>query len=234
MGTNGLISLHSLDSVRESAEQSAAIEAITAENYANPEVLLAQEYHKNDRVYLYHDEENVIRGFFMVGWSRLVCGAKETDSVFLGLSSITNSHKGRGAGGLLYRAFFRDALEREAMSGFVVRWWAHTATPAVPRACWQFIPDIAPMPDGTYSPENLAYVGCLQERYGLSPYVCSQHPFVLRAYAKARYSTLEQQRIRESGLKGKGFDLLAGLGVDESKGDRLMLVGRVPGSILAG
>jgi hypothetical protein len=48
-----------------------AIEDITSGSYANPDVLLEQEFIKNNQVYLCMSEDDQIDAFFMVGWSTL-------------------------------------------------------------------------------------------------------------------------------------------------------------------
>jgi hypothetical protein len=201
-----------------------AIETIANANYANSPVLLAQEYEKNNEIYLYR-ECDVVLGFFMVGWSRISCISGIT--VFLGLSCVDVSLKGRGTGKRLYHAFFTDAKKRRQTADEQIVWWAHTATPAAANGVWRVTGNVSPRPDGSYDEEHLRHLNCIEAHYGMARYRCQTHPFVLRGYAKARYDIAEIARIKEYQSRQDEQHLLVRLKVEESNGDRLMLIGEI-------
>ena len=60
------------------------------------------------------------------------------------------------------------------------------------------------------------------------PGLTKGHPFVLKGVAeKTRYSAIETARISEI-VKKKNFTLFSDLGIDETNGDRMMRICRVP------
>jgi GNAT superfamily N-acetyltransferase len=204
-----------------------AIEKIANASYSNASVLLNQEYKKNNEIYVLRDSGQVY-GFFMVGWSQIHC--IDGFTVFLGLSCVDAALKGRGVGKRLYEAFFKDALSRQSSTGRGIIWWAHTATPAAVNGVARIATDFSPRPDGTYKEEHFLHLNCIKAQYGMTEYRCETHPFVLRAYAKARYGGNETARIKEFKVTQGYGDLLANLRIDETAGDRLMLVGEIKAS----
>jgi hypothetical protein len=202
-----------------------AIEDIAGENYANAPILLDQEYLKNNKIYLHHDGEGQIDGFFMVGWSELI--GIEGKTVFLGLSSVSNRAKSKGIGKSLYRAFFDGAAEWARSTHGQVAWWFHTATPVTANAIWNMVPYTIPRQDGSFTESDRHLVEIIKEHYGMLPYTCSSHPFVLRGYAKARYALDEVQRIGAYFAGGHEGHLLNRLAIDERNGDRVLFVGRI-------
>jgi GNAT superfamily N-acetyltransferase len=219
-----------LAEARSASSVLGEIESIAALNYSNAPVLMAQEYAKNNQIFLYRDpavEDHAIVGFFMVGWSVIQCGAQSLDSVFLGLSSVDPDRKGQGIGGQLYRAFFADARHWELEHGRRIVWWFHTASSVVAQSIFHIAPECAPQPDGSCSPELLDLLLCIRRSYGMEPYAAPGVPYLLRGYAQTRYADSEVARLRAL-RAAVPDDLLARLSVDEASGDRLLFVGRVP------
>jgi hypothetical protein len=202
-----------------------AIEDITGENYANAPILLEQEYEKNNKIYLHQDEAGQLDAFFMVGWSKV--DGIEGQTVFLGLSSVSNRAKARGIGKSLYRAFFDDAAEFVQSTGMNVTWWFHTATPVVANSIWNIAQETSPSPDGSFTESNRRVVEIIKAHYGMAPHTCTSHPFVLRGYAKARYALDEAQRIGAYFASGHEGHLLNRLAIDERNGDRVLFMGQI-------
>jgi GNAT superfamily N-acetyltransferase len=222
----GIISTHLLPDALAELEIRAAIETIAGENYQNAPVLLGQEYRKNNQIFLYR-EDGAIRGFFMVGWSVVRCAADDQPCVFLGLSSVSPAHKGKGIGGRLYRAFIEDGRAWELAQGRQLVWWFHTASSVVARSWWNIASEIAPQPDGRCDDHLLAFLRCISRAHGMDTYASESQPFLLKGYAKARYASSEIERLNALRADA-GEDLLSRLGVNERNGDRMLFVGRIP------
>jgi hypothetical protein len=219
------ISLLDLSDALATPTARRAIEDIAGENYANASILLEQEYSKNNKVYIHQNDAGQPDAFFMVGWSKV--DGVEGQTVFLGLSSVSNRVKSRGIGKSLYRAFFDDAAESMRLTGIQVTWWFHTATPAVANAFWNIAQETVPRPDGSFNESNRRIVEIIKRHYGMDSYACSSHPFVLRGYAKARYALDEVQRI-EAYFAGANQDhLLKRFAIDERNGDRVLFMGQI-------
>ncbi len=221
---NGTIVKVALTTALADTETRQSIEEIARATYSNAAVLLEQEYKKNNEVYLFREDGTVL-GFFMVGWSRVP--GMEGSTVFLGLSCVSAGLRGRGTGKVLYQAFLDDARLRHALTKEPIVWWAHTATPAAVNGFFRLAEGFSPRPDGSHQMSHLAHLDRIESHYGITPYRCETHPFVLRGYAKARYAEEEVGRIKTF-KEGDGYDgLLARFHIDETAGDRLMLVGHI-------
>jgi hypothetical protein len=219
------ISLLDLSDALTTPATRRAIEDIAGENYANATILLEQEYEKNNKVYIHQNEAGQLDAFFMVGWSKV--DGIEGQTVFLGLSSVSNRAKARGIGKSLYRAFLGDAAELVQSTDINVTWWFHTATPVVANAFWNIAQEMAPRPDGSFSESNRRIVEIIKEHYGMDAYTCCSHPFVLRGYAKARYALDEVQRIGAYFTGTNEDHLLKRLAIDERNGDRVLFTGQI-------
>ena len=79
--------------------------------------------------------------------------------------------------------------------------------------------------DGTYSTSSIRYADALRSRLGALNN-SDDHPFVLKGIAqRTRYSDYEKSSITQFCLSKK-FNLFDTLGIDESRGDRLLMIGR--------
>lgn len=202
------------------------IERIAGENYRNAPLLLEQEYYKNNQVYLY-SVDGKVQGFFMVGWSRIGLEDDGFDSVFLGLSSVSPQFKGQKIGGSLYRAFVADAQQWQVAEQREAICWFHTASSVVAQAWWKITDQIVPQPDGQCSGDLLTKLERIKSEYGMKYFASLEYPFLLRGYAKARYSSDETDRLNQL-REGREDDLLSTLNVNEANGDRLLFVSRIP------
>jgi hypothetical protein len=158
-----------------------AIESITSGSYANPGVLLEQEFIKNNEVYLSISENGQLDAFFMVGWSTLQFLDQQIECVFLGLSAAKPEHKGTRLVPSLYNRFFCDAKSRAQNTGRPVAWWFHTASPIVK---YNFLP---------YRDESVPYV---LRKVARARYVPSETAR-LTSRSERRPSLLDQLQVRE-------------------------------------
>jgi hypothetical protein len=201
-----------------------AIEGITSSSYSNPDILLEQEFVKNNQIYLSMSENGQVDAFFMVGWSTLPFQDHNIDCVFLGLSAAKAEHKGTRLVPSLYNRFFLDARCRARDTGRAVAWWFHTASPIVAGLMWRLADGISPSPEGQMSDEQAVLLNAIQEKHGFLKYRDKSAPYVLRRIAKARYAPSETARLTaRSGRRPSLLDLLQ---VREDQGDRLIFVGR--------
>ena len=200
-----------------------SIWSITAESYANPDILLGQEYKKNNQVYLSLTLDGTVEAFFMVGWSDIELHDKRLDCVFLGLSAVTTARKGGVLAVNLYRRFFEDAGKVSASSGQAVTWWFHTASPIVAGILQRLRPDMSPHPDGAVLSAHRDLLAAIQRSHGFTPFLDPGIPCVLRGFAQARYAPSEVARLESR--SSRNLSLIDRWKVDESSGDRVLFVG---------
>lgn len=118
------------------------------------------------------------------------------------------------------------AQSREKASDHQLLAWYRTASPFGLYPCHNLLREGEPRLDGGYSDEGAMLVRKLRNHYGLPSDRLDDHPFVVRGYAAARYSELEQTRIAK--FCGQEAGLLSRLAISEAKGDRLLMVGHIP------
>jgi hypothetical protein len=200
-----------------------AINAITAESYTNPEVLLEQEFHKNNVAYLWLDPQGVMLAFFLVGWSNTVVSGEELECVFLGLSAVRRQSKGGAIAISLYRSFFRDADELARETGRPVAWWFHTASPIVAGVMWRIMPETAPSPTGVLTDRQSVLLEAVSKQFAFTPFQDQVLPFVLRGLAKARYNPNETDRLATR--EARQASPLNDWKIREMEGDRVLFVG---------
>lgn len=196
---------------------------ITAQSYANPDILLGQEYKKNDQVYLSSTEDGTVEEFVMVGWSHIDLHDKRLDCVFLGLSAVITARNGGILAVNLYRRFFEDAGKVAASSGQPVTWWFHTASPIVAGILQRLRPDMSPRPDGAVLPAHRDLLAAIHRRHGFTPFLDPGSLCVLRGFAQARYAPSEVARLKSR--SSRNLSLLHHWRIDESSGDRVLFVG---------
>lgn len=213
----------SLNEVLKSDDFKTAIEEIAAQSYSNPDVLLEQEFKKNNTAYLSIDANGKVQAFFLVGWSTLEVGDRERDCVFLGLSAVRKELKGGALAVSLYRAFFQDAKQYASKTGTSVAWWFHTASPIVAGVMWRVAPNIGPSKDGMMSSRHLELLNAIVKHFGFVPFQHPELPFILQAIAKARYSVTETARL--GSRLSRQASPLTGWNIQERAGDRLLFVG---------
>jgi hypothetical protein len=212
----------SLEEALSSRTIRAAIEEITAQSYANPDVLLAQEFQKNNTAYLSLASAGEVEAFFLVGWSNISVDHVDYDSVFLGLSAVRPALKGGRHAVSLYRAFFNDAAKR-ASSARPVTWWFHTASPIVAGVMWRIAPNIGPSRTGELSDRQLSLLQAIAQKHGFGQFQQPDHPFILRGVARARYSTDETARL--ASRESRHLSQISAWNIRESEGDRLLFIG---------
>jgi hypothetical protein len=203
------------------------IRDVLAPSYLDASALLDREVAHCETLYLATDEDRRLSAFFMVAWESITVGGVNLPSVYMGLSAAREDLKSTGHVRDLYAMFVSDAATWQRITGRTLVLWYTTATPSAYLAASAMFDNVEPRPDGTYS-ERAARIAAAITSAAYPGVESNGHPFVLSAAApNTRYS--ERERIRIDGLcQKKGFTLFTILGIDESKGDRLLSICSVP------
>jgi hypothetical protein len=207
----------------------AEITDLVTPSYVDARAVLAREFEHNDVAYLARDIGGRLVAFFLVAWEDIPIEGQLTPTVYLGLSATSQSTKGTGTVREAYSAFIADAVAWEQEQGRRLVLWGTTATPSAYNAVRLLFADLQPLPDGGFSPTQVAAVARFRECLGVGPPAADEHPFVLRGVAaNTLYAPEESARITRIS-RDKQFRLFDLLGIDERRGDRLLLLCRVPG-----
>jgi hypothetical protein len=205
----------------------AQLAAIISESYIDPLAILIPELKKCTDIYLYKDDAGQVLSFFMIARHELTTVEASVPAVYLGLSATNPQTKNSAIIRDLYRAFVRDAQGWERSSGQPLTLWYTTATPSACLAAYAIFAEAEPRQDGSFTDRRLAAVSAIRKALGLEGRP-GEHPFVLPSlFGDVRYSETECARIAAICEK-RQFSLLRDLGVDETRGDRLLYVCSVP------
>jgi predicted GNAT family N-acyltransferase len=203
------------------------LKEITAPSYEDPTAMIKRDLSHCNKLYLGHNPDGKLVTFFMVGWEPILFKGKYIPSVFLGLSATCQDCKNSGIVRTLYQRFVLDAQAWEEAHQQRLLLWYTTATPAVFHATNIIFSENEPYINGHYTNEGADYAIAIRHHMKW-PAFEGEHPFVVKGIAKnTRYSALERARI-EHIVKTKNFTLFAELGIDETQGDRMVRIGRIP------
>jgi hypothetical protein len=198
---------------------------VCAPSYQDATAVLERELGHCDTLYMGVDDAQRTQCFAMAAWAPPAGFSSATSTAYVGLTVARDSCKGSGAFRELYRAINRDAkaIEERTQSSLCI--WLTTASASIYFGATLAWHDVEPRLDGRYSDdgEELAR----QIRCAFYPAAPSQrHPFVLAGVATGtRYSDAESERVAVI-KRRHDFRLLEELGVNEGRGDRLLLVCR--------
>ena len=220
--TASIIEFRGLPEALSDSRIFTAIREITDPHYQNPLVLLDQEAINNDHIYLSW-RGSALDGFFMTGWQEASKAGQRDGCVYLGLSGVHPSQRGKGLGTRLYRRFLLDSESWVTRTERPLWYWFYTASPFAASAWHRMVPSLSPSPIGDYDPRALHLLESLAPKHGWAPHRCPRHPFLLRKFATARYAQNETEAFISSGAGDSGF--LSRMAVDEQSGDRVIFVG---------
>ena len=105
--------------------------------------------------------------------------------------------------------------------------WYRTATPLGLLPARSLLHKSEPNDNGSISELGLGIVRELRATHSMPASAAGDHPFVVRSYAHARYNELECEFVAKWRERHPS-DLIERLGVDERRGDRLLMFGYVP------
>lgn len=204
----------SIDDLREDQFLLRQIERLLAPSYVDANTILTKALRNNSFAYLGFLESGSLCSFFFVG--EHYPALENTKLFYLGLSACEESKKGRGLTYQLYKHFL---TETEGMHERAFH-WATTANPLVYFLMRRLFKRIAP---GSKQFADLNDVA-LEIRNQIEPLRFScQSPFILKKFSPSvRYSQIEIGRLESAYRRRNSVaDFLA---IDESEGDRLLVV----------
>lgn len=201
---------------------------LVAPSYVDATALLDRELAHNDLLYYIRDDDGRLVTFFMIARESVAVDGDLVPAIFLGLSATSQQTKGSGLYRTLFQAFIEDARTWQQALGRPLLLWATTATPSSYHGARMMFDGLEPRPDGSYEAESRSIANALRARYGLGPVDPPGNPFVMKGAAEStRYSPDEEARLAEICRK-TGFDLFDRIGVDQRRGDRALVICRLP------
>lgn len=206
----------------------ASLLSLMAPSYKDPVALIARELAHCNTLYLTRDAEGEVVCFFLVSWETLEIPEQGIiPALYLGLSAMRQGAKNSGYISLLYSRCIAEAVDWEANAGERLILWGTTAIPVVYLAVNSFLSQTEPYPDGSYTTSGSQIANAIRYKLGETPNN-GHHPFALKGIASdTRYSQQEIERIQQMCLMKK-FTLFQELGINETNGDRLLFISRVP------
>ena len=200
---------------------------LLAEFYRDPDVPLQYATaHESTHVYVRRPMRNASpTGFFFAQMPETICASLPL-VVYMGLVVVRRSLAEKGTARRLVTTFLREVRETVGPDTDVLAWY-RTATPFGLFPARALLRDGFPSEEGAVSDRALAALRELRLARGIPESLPSDHPFVVRGYAQARFNEAETEFIAAY-RQSRGQDLLQRLSVNESRGDRLLMFGYVP------
>ena len=178
-------------------------------------------------IYLSRAEDETLISFFMVTYELLPLSESQEQpaALHLGLSAAQHTQVGASAVIRLYAQAIADAQRWEARHNTRLIVWTITAAPMIYAVCAKYLSELEPRDDGSFTPAGSE---CALRIAGWLGAKTDSHPFVLKGYAtNTRYAPAERNRIAHTSRASR-FGLFQTLSIDESTGDRLLMIARIP------
>ena len=180
--------------------------------------VLEHELLRCDLLYLACDAEGPC-AFLLAARVRLPVGPERRQARYLGLSVARSD---RGAESVLER-FTADARDEEESRGVRLVLFTAASSPLAVRTAQAFWADVQPAPDASFRAEVLPVADAARAWLGATGSV--ERPFVLPRLSGGGVDW----RRRLDDTNSPAGDLFRRLGIEQSEGDRLLLLCRVPG-----
>lgn len=194
--------------------------------YLNPADLFNRELNHNSHAYLVSCQ-NKIKAFFMVSWNENQIGLNGKKIVYLGLSCSDIGSSNQNLASKAYLNFTVDAYNFENENNLELILYGTTATPVILLVLPKFWDRVKPAYDGSFDAEDKEIIEKIKTSVNLDDFSTS-HPFVLKEQGcNTKYSQNEEKRLNSIETKFK-LTLFKKLGIDENKGDRLLILCSVP------
>ena len=192
--------------------------------YLDPTAVLERELRHCNVAYLHRDTHGSIAAFALFAYEELfVPGEDYVPTLYAGLCAASLTLQKRGMVFKLWSYASEEAIRWEKEHGKALLAWATTATPVTYYGASMYH-HLEPRLDGSFSPTSIRYARALKAKHALG--ADHDHPFVLKRYANStRYSPFERSAIQQF-CASKQFRIFDLLGIDESQGDRLLMIGR--------
>jgi hypothetical protein len=190
--------------------------------YEDCTLLMERELNHNNVCYAFTDAAGEITSFALFAYEQLAVAGGLIPALYVGLAASREDVRNKGLVFKLWAQARQDILESQDRNQLNVVGWATTVTPEAYLGPAK-LSTLDPKPNGSYSPRNLAYAEAIRHKLGVHKSL--EHPFVLKGIAAGtRYSEQERNRIRRI-CTVKKFTLFDELNIDESQGDRLLMIG---------
>jgi hypothetical protein len=194
-------------------------------SYQDPTAVIQRESNCCTHLYLLL-RNNSISAFYLCAYELVRHQAKLIPMIYMGLCVSNQADKNSGLFYHLLNKMQQDGLAWQKEQEHDVLLWYTTATPSAYHAASQIFSDHMPRIDGSYSVETEEYAIAIRKHMGWS--IPQGHPLVLPGVAVGTcYSEQELNRIAAI-CQRKNFSLFNNLGIDETKGDRLLGICRLP------
>jgi hypothetical protein len=200
------------------------IRHLTAPMYCDNTTLLEREINHCKNILYFDNEYGELMCFAMYNFESL----EELETVYFGLTVCGEKYKKFGLAKRLWREVAKETIKRENILKTPILCWLTTPTPIVFYWFNKFLEDAEPFLDGTYTVLGKQVVEKLK-RVKYPAFTDHQaNPFVLlRIASNTTYSINEKESILIASKK-LGLKAFSNLNVDETNGDRFLIIGFVP------
>jgi len=181
--------------------------------------------HEATHVYFEQVSRHAITGMFFARFPETVTPSMPLVS-YMGLTVVDRCRATPACSRRLWSQFLHDVRDFAGV-GVNVLVWYRTATPFGLYPAQALLRDGIPKRKGALPGDALGLVREIRRAFFIPENDATEHPFVVRGYARARYNESETAFIARY-RQANGDDLLSGLRIREEKGDRLLLLGYVP------
>lgn len=208
-----------------------ALHEVAAPSYHDCSAVLAREIAHCDTLLVLCDDGGSPACFSMLAWEPLALRRRTVDSVYLGLTVTRVDRKGQGLGRSIFRRISAHLASVEQSSGRALTVWFTTASTPAFLATSASFSEFVPDREGAFPAGSAAIAREIRAlKFPTAP--PNEIPFVLMGVATAtRHSAPEHQRVRQL-TESHRFELFERFGIDEQRGDRLLVLCRpgVPGA----
>lgn len=164
-------------------------------------------------------------GFCMASYKLLAPeGMPETMSLYMGLTARKPEDNCKTSIFHVISALRNDALQYADSRNENMPVWATTSSPAAFSLFHSAFRNTEPAIKGTFGNTSVRLATAIKKQFYSDPQFHDIHPFVLRGISKTAYSGAEHERVAHMS-KTRGYWLFSGLNIDDTAGDRLLMIG---------
>jgi len=215
-------------SFRSDRRLTKAMGDLLAPSYEDATSLLERELAHCDTLYAYYEGEQLAFFYMTANENFALDDGQVVPCTYGGLSCAHEELKNSGAINKVYCEAFAEQCVLQEENRQRRLGWATTATPSAYYFSQLVMEDFVPCLDGSYPPQTIRLAAMLRRANGYPGAAPGDHPFALRGVAPGtQYSDSERARI-EHVCRKKEFTLFEKLGIDETRGDRLLMFGWLP------
>jgi hypothetical protein len=193
-------------------------------SYVDTASLLDREINHCKNILYYEDSAGELLCFALFNFEPL----EEIETLYVGLTVCAESYKKFGLAKQLWEEIAIEAFKRQNILNSTILCWLTTPTPIVLYWFSKFLTNAEPFLDGSYTEKGKQLVEKLK-RVKYSKIIAHEtNPFILlKAASNTLYSPNERQRIIDASKK-LGIQAFDNYEVDETNGDRFLILGYLP------